>query len=675
VVAAMSDLRHQGVDSLAAIRKQYYPSMLGLGSSCRRRLLVVCMAGAMGMPVAGPATPVGAQVCPDLWRQGDLTTQLTVDGVDLVAHHFTTPGHHVFTPPPTITQVDYLVVGGGGGGGARYGGGGGGGGVLSGTLAVTAGVGTGVTVGAGGVGGVKRSTGVSPGRGSNGFSSVLGTLEAFGGGGGGGGNQGANGAGRSGASGGGGGGVIETSTVLVGGSATQGFSGGNGSFGFAGSGFSGLTAGGGGGAGGAGGNSIRVPILAGAGGLGIQSSISGVSLGYAGGGGGGSFQVNAPNTGRDGGGDGTNTDTQPAKATRGGGGGGGGLSTQGWDGSAGGDGGDGLVIVRYVAPPLRPCAPTVTSVAARDGAALVSFTSPSFDGGSTITNYEYSSDGGQNWAAFSPPVVTSPVLITGLVNATVSSVVLRAVNIMGSGSSSNMVQVIPQGVVPPPPSPMPLDTTLPPTSSAPPTTVRPAPVTTAAPTTSTIQPNLQPGEVLVLRNGVPVDTMVLATEASSLTMLHGGTELRVSARCDRVCPLTTAGTNGGRAIEVSAGAELLVTATGLLPGALVDVWVFSDPQLLANKVLGDDGSYVGVVPLRTVAPGEHTLQVNSTGPTGDRLSFHLSLIVREAESGLVVVLPRTGSEPTLVIVALALVLSVGGVVLVSRKRRATVPPG
>jgi len=76
-----------------------------------------------------------------------------------------------------------------------------------------------------------------------------------------------------------------------------------------------------------------------------------------------------------------------------------------------------------------------------------------------------------------------------------------------------------------------------------------------------------------------------------------------------------------------------------------------------------------------VAPGEHTLQVNSTGPTGDRLSFHLSLIVREAESSLVVVLPRTGSEPTLVIVVLALVLSVGGVVLVLRKRSATVPPG
>jgi LPXTG-motif cell wall-anchored protein len=633
----------------------------------RRSIVVACLIAAIGVPAFGAGVPVNAEVCPGMWTQGDLTTQITQDAVDFVVHQFTTPGATTFTAPPTVTDVEYLVVGGGGGGGARYGGGGGGGGVLSGVLPVSAGVALGVTVGAGGAGGAKRTSEVSPGPGSNGSASWLGTLQALGGGGGGAGNQGlTNGVGRAGASGGGGGGTIETNPYLAGGAGNQGSGGGTGARGPSSSDFTGLTAGGGGGASGVGGSSTTVaPFIGGAGGTGLSSTISGVSLSYAGGGGGGAYKFNTPANGNDGGGHGTNTDTQPTTALRGGGGGGGGLAFQGGDGSAGGDGGDGVVIIRYVAPPLRPCAPTITSVAARDGAALVSFDAPSSDGGATITNYEYSSDGGLTWTAFSPAVVSSPVIISGLTNATVSAMVLRAVNVMGAGSPSNIMEVTPQVVVPP--------STNAPAVTTPTTTTVPVQPPSGAPSPPTVPPALSPGEVLVLRNGVAVPSLAVAPDASSLTLLHEDSELRVTARCEVACPVSATGFRTGLAIEVHTEAELLLVATGFVPHSTVEVWVFSEPQLLARSVLGANGSFTEAIALTTVAVGQHTLQVNSTSPTGDQLSFHLSLIVHSAltsGNSSATVLPQTGISHLMAMGTSAIISSLAGILLLTRRRRA-----
>jgi LPXTG-motif cell wall-anchored protein len=640
--------------------------------SLSRRLLVLTLfVAAIGLPALSSGSPVNAQVCPGVLTQGDLTTEISEGGTSFVVHQFTSPGAATFTAPPTVTEIEYLVVGGGGGGGGRYGGGGGGGGFVSGTISVSPGVAIDVTVGAGGIGGPKRTGGISPGRGSNGLSSSLGTLEAIGGGGGGAGNQGdPNGKGRDGASGGGGGGTIEASATLVGGAGTQGSAGGNGGRGVSSNDFTGLTAGGGGGAGGVGGTSAPsssvagTPGLAGAGGIGLNSTISGVSLGYAGGGGGGAYKFNNPNNGNDGGGNGTNSNVQPTKALRGGGGGGGGLAVQGEDGSAGGDGGDGLVIIRYVAPPLRPCDPTITSVAARDGAALVSFTAPSSDGGATITNYEYSSDGGLTWTAFSPPVVSSPVIISGLTNATVSAMVLRAVNVMGAGSPSNIMEVTPQVVVPP--------STNAPAVTTPTTTTAPVQPPSGAPSPPTVPPALSPGEVLVLRNGVAVPSLVVAPDASSLTLLHEDSELRVTARCEVACPVSATGFRTGLAIEVHTEAELLLVATGFVPHSTVEVWVFSEPQLLARSVLGANGSFTEAIALTTVAVGQHTLQVNSTSPTGDQLSFHLSLIVHSAASSAnaATVLPQTGISHLMAMGTSAIISSLAGILLLTRRRRA-----
>ena len=86
-------------------------------------------------------------------------------------------------------------------------------------------------------------------------------------------------------------------------------------------------------------------------------------------------------------------------------------------------------------PRYVPSAPTNLLVTRGDKSLSVSFT-PGANNGAAISNYEYSIDNGATWKEVSPSVVSGPIAIGGLTNGTYYSVKLRAVNIMGSGASS-----------------------------------------------------------------------------------------------------------------------------------------------------------------------------------------------------------------------------------------------
>ena len=88
-------------------------------------------------------------------------------------------------------------------------------------------------------------------------------------------------------------------------------------------------------------------------------------------------------------------------------------------------------------PMTTASAPAITSVTAGDTQLSVAFTAPASNGGSAITNYEYSTDGGTNWTTGSPAATTSPLVITGLTNGTTYQVKLRAVTAAGSGAASS----------------------------------------------------------------------------------------------------------------------------------------------------------------------------------------------------------------------------------------------
>ena len=88
-------------------------------------------------------------------------------------------------------------------------------------------------------------------------------------------------------------------------------------------------------------------------------------------------------------------------------------------------------------------APTIRTVTASKGKLTVAFTAPSSNGGATITNYEYSTNNGVTFKAFSPADTSTPLVITKLSNSNKSLVKnatyqirIRAVNTAGSGALS-----------------------------------------------------------------------------------------------------------------------------------------------------------------------------------------------------------------------------------------------
>ena len=84
-------------------------------------------------------------------------------------------------------------------------------------------------------------------------------------------------------------------------------------------------------------------------------------------------------------------------------------------------------------PATTPSAPTSLNATPGDGSVSISFTAGD-DGGSSITKYQFSTDGGSTWA--DAVGTTSPVTVNGLTNYTAYNLNLRAVNNVGDGASS-----------------------------------------------------------------------------------------------------------------------------------------------------------------------------------------------------------------------------------------------
>ena len=106
--------------------------------------------------------------------------------------------------------------------------------------------------------------------------------------------------------------------------------------------------------------------------------------------------------------------------------------------------GDGLNSATVSATPVTaPQAPTSLVATPADGAISLAFTMPSSDGGSPITNYKLSTDGGATFTALSPAQTTSPIAISGLTNGRTYQLQLKAVNAVGDSSASSQVSAMP----------------------------------------------------------------------------------------------------------------------------------------------------------------------------------------------------------------------------------------
>jgi len=95
-------------------------------------------------------------------------------------------------------------------------------------------------------------------------------------------------------------------------------------------------------------------------------------------------------------------------------------------------------VSKTVVPATTPSGPSISAITPSAGALSIAFTAPN-NGGSAITGYQYSLDGGANWITPKTAVKKSPLKVTGLANATTYHVQLRAVNAMGTGTASSAV--------------------------------------------------------------------------------------------------------------------------------------------------------------------------------------------------------------------------------------------
>jgi hypothetical protein len=89
-----------------------------------------------------------------------------------------------------------------------------------------------------------------------------------------------------------------------------------------------------------------------------------------------------------------------------------------------------------------PASPTNLVATAGNAQISIAFTAGA-DGGGSITNYEYTINGGTTWIAASPAITSSPLVITGLTNYTTYTVQIRAVNNAGAGTASASVSATP----------------------------------------------------------------------------------------------------------------------------------------------------------------------------------------------------------------------------------------
>ncbi|MEY3084948.1 MAG: hypothetical protein RL037_1128, partial [Bacteroidota bacterium] len=92
---------------------------------------------------------------------------------------------------------------------------------------------------------------------------------------------------------------------------------------------------------------------------------------------------------------------------------------------------------------VTPSAPSITGITPGNSQLSVAFSVPSSNGGASITNYEYSTNGGSSWTTPGPAITSSPFTISGLLNGTTYDVQIRAVNSAGSGTASQTAQGTP----------------------------------------------------------------------------------------------------------------------------------------------------------------------------------------------------------------------------------------
>jgi outer membrane protein OmpA-like peptidoglycan-associated protein len=282
-----------------------------------------------------------------------------------------------------------------------------------------------------------------------------------------------------------------------------------------------------------------------------------------------------------------------------------------------------------------PQAPSGLVGTGGDGTATISFTAGS-DGGSTITNYEYSTDNGTTWVTPSPAVTSSPLTIAGLTNGTSYQMKIRGVNAIGTGTMSAAVAVTLAsrdngggggG------SSSSTDST----SSGTTTTSPTEPTAPAPPALDPVVPGSNPA---IPASGVPLGGSVLLVNGQVETVVvkpdaprnAAGLEVEGTGFTMKLAGLGASGqplglTNDG-ALILQQDRTAVVEGTGFKPNSDVELYAFSTPRFLGSVKTDAEGNFKGTVPLPTDIPeGRHTLQSNGFAADGAVRSLSLGVLL------------------------------------------------
>ncbi len=203
----------------------------------------------------------------------------------------------------------------------------------------------------------------------------------------------------------------------------------------------------------------------------------------------------------------------------------------------------------------------------------------------------------------------------------------------------------------------------------------PAPVATFTDPNTNQLPVQEPGAFEVYQDGTKLSDVTVEVEnETDLVMSNIDFELRLAAQCASGCIIQT-DSSGRQVIELESSGAARVQGNGFQPGSVVDVWLFSDPLYLGQLLVDGSGDFSGSLPLPSIAPGNHTLQVNGTSADGKPRSADLGVLVKRITSGFefdyelpdhFTTLPDTGSTPLSGVSALGLLATGFNALLIRR---------
>lgn len=322
-----------------------------------------------------------------------------------------------------------------------------------------------------------------------------------------------------------------------------------------------------------------------------------------------------------------------------------------------------------------PGAPSGLSAERGDGKATVSFDAPPSDGGSTLTGYEVSIDGGA-WAPLGATAQGASLTgtVEGLVNGVEVELRVRAVNAVGAGPASGRATVRP---VAPPPAAVAAPTAV--------AGVASVTVTWAASTgrdvtgyTVIAQPGPATCEVTAAQTScvigaqadVPVRFSVVThsrwgdSEASWPSAAVTPTAPPVPQAPPAEAP-TTLTTEKGAISTVAAGETVVVVGTGFAPYSTATVVIYSTPRVLGTIQTDGEGTFrLPVVVPRDLEAGAHTFVAYGVQPSGQDYAMRLPVVLPVDGTALA----RTGAASRDLAAVTLLLLGVGAALRVGASR-------